>query len=158
MHLFCQTWARQILCCCDAPLLVHLSAMRSAAKSGALFIYVSNGTQEPAPELLPLLDDVWLGPCSAGLHDFRVARLLDAVQQHKDHELSTLYLDEVINITSDLVWFKDAKGAHVKVNEAFCRLVGKTRQQVEGRGIIIFGIWSRKNTPRASLSALGMTR
>ena len=118
----------------DAPDLVHLPAMRSAAKSGALFIYASNETQEPAPELLPLLDDVWLGPCSAGLSDFRVARLLDAVRRCKDHELSTLHLDKVIDITSDLVWFKDAKGAHVKVNEAFCRLVGKTRQQVEGRG------------------------
>ena len=118
----------------DAPDLVHLSAMRSAAKSGTLFVYVSEGMHEPEAEQLPQLDDVWLGPCSAGLRDFRVAGLLDAVRRRKDHELSTQYLDKVIDITSDLVWFKDAKGAHVKVNEAFCRLVGKPRQQVEGRG------------------------
>ena len=118
----------------DKAGLALLPDMRSTAKNGALFIFVGGEAEEPATEMLPLLDDVWLGPASASLYDYRVARLLDAVRRRRDHELTTKHLETVINLTSDLVWFKDAKGAHIKVNEAFCRLVGKSRQQVEGRG------------------------
>lgn len=106
--------------------------MRRAARPDALFIFA--GDAQPEAEYLPLLDDVWLGPASASLYDFHVARLLDAVRQRRDHDLTNLHLNTVIDLTTDLVWFKDAKGAHVKVNEAFCRLVGKSREVVEGRG------------------------
>ncbi|WP_308585109.1 diguanylate cyclase [uncultured Desulfovibrio sp.] len=116
----------------DASRLEHLPAMRRAARPDALFIFA--GDAQPEAESLPLLDDVWLGPASAGLYDFHVARLLDAVRQRRDHDLTNLHLNTVIDLTTDLVWFKDAKGAHVKVNEAFCRLVGKSREVVEGRG------------------------
>ena len=116
----------------DALRLEHLPAMRSAARSDTLFILA--GDVQPEAEYLPLLDDAWLGPASASLYDFHVARLLDAVRQRRDHDLANLHLNTVIDLTTDLVWFKDAKGAHVKVNEAFCRLVGKSREVVEGRG------------------------
>ena len=116
----------------DASRLGHLPAMRRAARPDALFIFA--GETQPEAESLPLLDDVWLGPASASLYDFHVARLLDAVRQRRDHDLTTLHLNAAIDLTTDLVWFKDAKGAHVKVNEAFCRLVGKSREVVEGRG------------------------
>ena len=118
----------------DAAGLALLPALRRGAKSDTLFIFVGGGAEEPAAEILPLLDDVWLGPASASLYDYRVARLLDAVRRRRDHELATLHLDTAMNLTNNLVWFKDVKGAHVKVNEAFCRLVGKSRKQVEGRG------------------------
>ena len=116
----------------DASRLGHLPAMRRAARPDALFIFA--GDAQPEAESLPLLDDVWLGPASASLYDFHVARLLDAVRQRRDHDLTNLHLNTVIDLTTDLVWFKDAKGAHVKVNEVFCRLVGKSREVVEGRG------------------------
>lgn len=115
-----------------AAQLEKLPAMRRAAKPNALFIFA--GDTQPEAEYLPLLDDAWLGPASSSLYDFRVARLLDAVHQRRDHDLANLHLNTVIDLTTDLVWFKDVKGAHVKVNEAFCRLVGKSRNVVEGRG------------------------
>lgn len=118
----------------DATDIALLPAMRNASKTDTLFIFVDDGTHAPEADMLSLLDDVWLGPHSASLYDFRVARLLDAVRRRRDHELTTLHLETAMNLTSDLIWFKDAKGSHVKVNEAFCRLVGKSRQQVEGRG------------------------
>ena len=116
----------------DAARLGHLPGIRRVARPDALFIFA--GDAQPEAEYLPLLDDVWLGPASASLYDFHVARLLDAVRQRRDHDLTTLHLNAAIDLTTDLVWFKDAKGAHVKVNEAFCRLVGKSREVVEGRG------------------------
>ena len=116
----------------DAAALEHLPGMRRAASKGAVFIFV--GDSQPGVQYLPMLDDVWLGPGSSELYDFRVGRLLDAVRQRKDHDLATLHLNTLIDLSSDLVWFKDAKGAHLKVNDAFCRLVGKSREVVEGRG------------------------
>lgn len=116
----------------DAAVLAHLPAMCRTAGEGAIFIFVSDS--QPGVEYLPLLDDVWLGPGSSELYDFRVGRLLDAVRQRKDHDLATLYLNTLIDLSTDIVWVKDAKGAHLKVNEAFCRLVGKSREVVEGRG------------------------
>lgn len=116
----------------DAAMLEHLPGMRRAASKSAVFIFV--GDSQPGVQYLPMLDDVWFGPCSSELYDFRVGRLLDAVRQRKDHDLATLHLNTLIDLSSDLVWFKDAKGAHLKVNDAFCRLVGKSREVVEGRG------------------------
>lgn len=116
----------------DAARLEHLSAMRSVARADAVFIYADK--RQPAAACLPMLDDVWLGHGNRELYDFRVGRLLDAVRQRRDHDLTTLHLNTAIDLCTDLVWFKDVKGAHVKVNEAFCRLVGKPRQMVEGRG------------------------
>lgn len=116
----------------DAAALEHLPDMRRAASKSAVFIFV--GDSQPGVQYLPMLDDVWLGPGSSELYDFRVGRLLDAVRQRKDHDLATQHLNTLIDLSPDLVWFKDAKGAHLKVNDAFCRLVGKSREVVEGRG------------------------
>ena len=118
----------------DGTALAQLPAMRKAAKSGAQFILVDDGAREPTVELLSLLDHLWPVSASASRYDFYVARLLDAVRQRREHELTTQHFETIINLTSDLVWVKDAKGSHVKVNKAFCRLVGKSRQLVEGRG------------------------
>jgi len=118
----------------DGTALAQLPAMRKAAKSGAQFILVDDGAREPTVELLSLLDHLWPVSDSASRYDFYVARLLDAVRQRREHELTTQHFETIINLTSDLVWVKDAKGSHVKVNKAFCRLVGKSRQLVEGRG------------------------
>lgn len=49
------------------------------------------------------------------------------------------YLDSVINSTDSLVWFKDKQGAHIKVNDNFCKAVNKTHEQIQDRGH--FYIW-----------------
>ena len=41
-----------------------------------------------------------------------------------------------------MVWYKDKTGAHMKVNDFFCRTVGKTMEQIEGRGH--YYIWNIK--------------
>ena len=42
------------------------------------------------------------------------------------------YLDTVINSSPNLIWFKDIKGIHEKVNDSFCQTVKKRREQIEG--------------------------
>ncbi|MCI8896801.1 MAG: response regulator, partial [Lachnospiraceae bacterium] len=38
-----------------------------------------------------------------------------------------------INNVPNLIWYKDKDGVHEKVNDSFCRTVGKTKQKVEGQ-------------------------
>lgn len=62
------------------------------------------------------------------------ARLVHYAAQGKRLETLEIYLDTLINSVPDLIWFKDLKGSHLKVNRAFGQAVGKTPQQCEGRG------------------------
>ncbi|MEI3479811.1 MAG: PAS domain-containing protein [Bilophila sp.] len=56
--------------------------------------------------------------------------------------LQKVYLNTTIDSIPNLVWFKDVGGAHLKVNDAFCDAVGKTKRQIEGRGH--YYIWDLK--------------
>ena len=65
---------------------------------------------------------------------FRLHRLFEHIKIIKDCHLAQRYLDTGINSIPSLIWFKDIRGAHLKVNDSFCRAVGKTKADVEGRG------------------------
>lgn len=124
--------------------LALLPDLRRVAKDGALIILAADAAcADQLPEsALVLLDDVWIGSRSLRFFSFCINKLLDAIQLRKDYRLVQQYLDTTINTTSDLVWFKDVRGAHIKVNDAFCRAVGKAREDVEGRGH--YYIWDLK--------------
>lgn len=80
------------------------------------------------------LDGLWPAPLTAETARFQLDRLLQSLKQRKDAWLYRNYLDSAINSIPELVWFKDAKGAHLKVNQSFCQTVNKTMEQIEGRG------------------------
>ena len=84
--------------------------------------------------LLDVADDIWCAPLNEQRLAFYFGRLLKSIKQRKDLWLSQNYLDTVIDSIPDLVWFKDARGAHLKVNQSFCSLVGKTKEQCHNRG------------------------
>ena len=56
------------------------------------------------------------------------------LRTQRDGYIAQSCLDTVIDSIPDLVWFKDVRGSHEKVNEAFCRAVGKTKENIRGRG------------------------
>jgi diguanylate cyclase (GGDEF)-like protein/PAS domain S-box-containing protein len=80
------------------------------------------------------IDEYWPDTFSERTLSFVFSALLDKVKLKKDFRLHKNYLDTVIDNTPDLVWFKDIKGSHLKVNTSFCKAVNKTKMQVEGRG------------------------
>jgi len=115
--------------------LDQLRDLRAAASSEALVVLVDSAACVPEKTLtplLPLLHDVWQGPISPAMLRFRVERLLEAACRREEAAMTRQCLDTVMDLATDPVCFKDASGTHVRVNKAFCRLVGKSREMVEG--------------------------
>lgn len=121
-----------------------LPGIRRAAKAEAVIILVAPAglAANPSEEFWTQIDDIWTGPHTPAALAFRFAKLLDGLKLKRDVRLTQLYLDTIIDTTPSLVWIKDVKGAHLKVNESFCRTVGKSKRDIEGRGH--YYIWDLK--------------
>lgn len=105
-------------------------------KSGSkiALLIPAEGIADLGQSMYEIVDDVWLTPMPASLVAFRFEKLIEHEKTLAELALSRHYLDTAIDSIPELVWFKDARGAHLKVNDAFCKTVEKTKEQVEGRG------------------------
>ncbi|ABA89535.1 diguanylate cyclase, PAS domain-containing [Syntrophotalea carbinolica DSM 2380] len=81
-----------------------------------------------------LFDQVWVKPFAEDKVQASFAGILRHLKERDETILGQKYLDTLIDSLPDLIWFKDARGAHLKVNDSFCRTVNKTKAQIEGRG------------------------
>ncbi len=107
-----------------------LEALRP--RKGAELLVLAEKDQVP---LLPLaeLRDVWTAPISEEELRFRFLRWQEGYKQSKDAWQTSQYLEAAIDSVPNLVWYKTKDGVHEKVNESFCKTVGKTKEQVHGR-------------------------
>lgn len=80
------------------------------------------------------ITDIWVMPLSEAEFRFRLTRWQKNCKIKKDFWQTQNYLDATINCIPHLIWYKDKEGAHIKVNEAFCKAVNKTMDQIAGRG------------------------
>lgn len=120
------------LCGADAP--EALSLLRSKISKDAELILVADTEQvESIADSLDAADDLWTLPMTDGEIRFRVRRHQELCKRAKDAWQLEHYLDALTGITPSMVWFKTKDGIHERVNEAFCRTVGKERSTVEGR-------------------------
>ena len=87
--------------------------------------------QEAAADLCA---DFWVKPFSSSFAAARFNRLLEHLRLEKDDRFIRTCLNTTINSIPDLIWFKDLRGSHEMVNDAFCHAVGKTKQDIQGRG------------------------
>ncbi len=120
----------------ETPLPFSFAELRTWARQDAKLICCIDPTEEEnfSVEDINYLDDVWLRPVRAPRVRLRMENLLREIKQNCDARLYLNWLNTLIDSMPDLVWFKDTKGAHLKVNDSFCRAVGKTKKQIEGRG------------------------
>lgn len=79
-------------------------------------------------------DVLWKKPLEEQEVRLYFAYIIDRIKLEKDNLLQKNYVNTLIDNNPDLIWFKDLKGAHLKVNDSFCHAVSKTKQQIEGRG------------------------
>ena len=85
-------------------------------------------------ENYPCFDQIWIKPFVKDKVLSSFTGILKGIKAHEDAILTQKYLDTMIDSLPDLIWFKDAKGAHLKVNNSFCRAVNKSKDQIQGRG------------------------
>ena len=85
-------------------------------------------------DYLPQVKDIWTMPMSEEEISFRFLRWQQAYKMGKDFWQTSQYLESTINHIPNLIWYKDKEGIHKKVNDSFCKTVGKTKEQVQGRG------------------------
>ena len=121
--------------------LRDLDAAEAAARliAGKLpqttLVLLADRGQLPALEgCLDGAGDLWLLPMSDEELSFRFGRLQALAKERAEAWEANQFLNACINSTPDLIWFKDKNGIHEKVNDSFCETVGKTKEQVQGRG------------------------
>ena len=93
--------------------------------------------REQIPSFADRLDgirDVWTAPMTDAELRFRFQRWQQTCKISRDYWETRQYLESTINSVPNLVWYKTKDGIHEKVNDSFCKTVGKTKKQVEGQG------------------------
>ncbi|MDD4701733.1 MAG: diguanylate cyclase [Desulfovibrio sp.] len=116
--------------------LASLPDLKKMVKPTARIILIDSLQQAATlpNSLISLLDDIWPLPENPAAFAMRISNVLHSALLHKKYMLLQHCLETTINTTPDLVWFKDIRGAHLKVNDAFCQVVKKNKEDVTGRG------------------------
>lgn len=81
-----------------------------------------------------MLLDVWPKVESPETRKLRVEKLLKNLQTRFDAWHYKNLLTTMIDSVPELIWFKDSIGAHMMVNQEFCKTVHKTKEDIRGRG------------------------
>lgn len=84
-------------------------------------------------DYLPYIKDIWITPADEEEIRFRFLRWQQTCKMGKDFWQTSHYLEATINSIPNLVWYKDKDGVHEKVNDSFCKTVGKPKYLVEGQ-------------------------
>ncbi len=94
-----------------------------------LILCTSHGDKLEA-SVLNQMYDFWPWPLSDTFAQLEAVRLQKRIKDEKDAWMNNQYLDIITEMLPDLMWFKDMPGCHLRVNQAFCEAVGKTKEDV----------------------------
>ena len=131
-----------LLLCQAAPSVLEQALAVLPADAMKVYLGSEEELEQLSPTTLALLDDFWRLPLADKLLDSKIAKLFASIKRQKDHHLTKNYFETLINSIPPLIWYKDIRGAHLKVNDSFCAAVGKEKSDVEGRGH--YYIWDLK--------------
>lgn len=79
------------------------------------------------------IEDIWIMPMPDEELRFRFLKWQRNYKLKVDLWQSEQFMDICINSSPNMVWYKDKEGIHEIVNNSFCKVVNKTKEQVEGR-------------------------
>lgn len=80
------------------------------------------------------LSCLWTAPLSQAEASFYFNSLQRAAQTRSDLLLSENYFNTLIDSMPNMVWVKRVDGTHLKVNDFFCSVVQKTKEDIVGQG------------------------
>ena len=109
-------------------------ALLGMMKEGGELVLLAE--REPAEGLfgLPGVSDIWVLPMGPAQVRFRFAKWQEGHKEKVGHWETRQFLEATINSVPNLIWYKTKDGIHEKVNDSFCRTVGKEKDDVQGRG------------------------
>lgn len=81
---------------------------------------------------LERLEEIWPYSESPALLRVCFDSLVNKLKDRNDTWLYHNLLTSTIDSMPEMVWYKDLEGAHLMVNEQFCRTVHKTKEQIAG--------------------------
>lgn len=99
-----------------------------------LIVLVSREQVSLLTDYLEKISDIWVLPMSEEETGFRFLRWQQNCKRDRDFRQTSQFFETTINSVPNLIWYKDKEGIHRKVNDSFCKVVNKTKGQVEGRG------------------------
>ena len=115
--------------------------LAKAAKSeGVKSVILAEGGELKgmSADLLEQAEDIFAMPDGARYDKTILAahfrRLINTMKNEADARKGRIYFETAIDSIPDLVWFKDSVGSHLIVNDSFCKLVEKTKEQIYKRG------------------------
>ncbi|MCI8550684.1 MAG: response regulator [Lachnospiraceae bacterium] len=118
----------------DIGLTEGLRTLLTEKRKGAkLILLADEGDAACLTEYLSEIEDLWKLPMTEEEIRFRFLKWQKTCKMEKDYWQTSHYLEATINNIPNLIWYKDKNGVHEKVNDSFCRTVGKTKKQVEGQ-------------------------
>ena len=113
----------------------NIHEIHSAKESESIFVVCADVHDSSiCSENYRYYDELWTKPLDADKVAFLFGKIVSRIKKDEDSYLTEKYLDTLIDSLPDLIWFKDARGAHLRVNKSFCEAVGKTKADVQGRG------------------------
>lgn len=130
----------ELLSYCDILILkrapgVDLQVLRSVMRPEAKIVLCISHEEEDQIQTdeCGLLNDIWIYPFSPDRAVLRLANLTGEILRTQEAQLYKNWLEALMDLVPDMVWFKNLDGAHLKVNRAFSRAAGKTRKMIEGK-------------------------
>ncbi len=118
----------------DAEALETLRILTAHKKKDAQLILFADREQSLSlQEDLSAVEDIWYIPMSEEELHFRFRKWQRDYKRRIDLWQSEQFMSLSINSSPNLIWFKTKEGIHEIVNDSFCRVVGKTKEQVTGQ-------------------------
>ena len=116
-----------------------ISALKKAEGSIKKVLIAETGElKNMSADELAAADDIFAMPDGARydstILSAHVRRLINTMKNESDFRKEKVYFETTIDSIPDLVWFKDTVGSHLIVNDSFCKLVEKTKEQIYKRG------------------------
>ena len=114
--------------------------MKAAEVDGVKSVLLAEGGElkNMSADELDRADDIFVMPDGARydktILSAHFKRLIITMKNESDARKAKIYFETAIDSIPDLVWFKDSVGAHLIVNDSFCKLVEKTKEQIYKRG------------------------
>lgn len=130
----------EVISYCDIIILkrypyINISHLKKELRPWAKIVLCINVDEEDdiTEEDLSLLNDVWIYPLSQSRALLRLKSLTEEILHTRESALYQNWLDTLMDIVPDMIWFKNLNGEHLKVNKAFSQTSGKTRKMILGK-------------------------